>query len=288
MSTQFQASSGYSQQVLKSPVIGPAPQVLAMPVFGDHRAVSAKWHGGVYAMGNFDGLHIGHEGLIEAAFRIAARNSRSAALLTFEPHPRELFGVSDAPFRLSNAAQKVRRLASLGTRFCLTQNFDHDFAALSPQQFVDHVLSRSLRASHVVVGPDFCFGQRRAGNVSVLRQLCAAFGIGVTVVEPVAVAGAVASSSLIRALIGEGRMKSAAGILGRPWSVSARPRHIANGLAFDLLHYTAIGAGDYLVRIGDTNCIASLARHSDDKQVLSTNADLNSPIEQIAEIAFIS
>jgi len=259
-----------------------------MPVFADHRRMSAKWHGGVYAMGNFDGLHIGHEALIEETFRIAAQNNKPTAVLTFEPHPRELFRVSESPFRLSTAAQKVQRFASLDTQLCLTQNFDLDFAALTPQQFVAEVLSNSLRASHVVVGPDFCFGQRRSGDVSALGQLCGALGIGVTVVEPIAIAGTVASSSRIRALIAEGRMDSATDILGRPWSVSSRPRRTTGGITFDLSHYTAIGDGDYLVRTGSTTCTASLARYSNGEQTLSINADLDTPDEQITEIMFIS
>lgn len=187
-----------------------------MPIFMDYRDVSEKWHGGVYAIGNFDGLHVGHQALIRRTVKIAAQKGRHTSLLTFDPHPRELFDPSASPFRLATLAQKTHELTKNAAELCLNQLFDMDFAALKPSGFVDHVLLRSLRASHVVVGADFRFGRRQSGNVDSLKDMCVRRSIGITVIDQIRIDGQVVSSSLARRLVAEGRISSVAKILGRP------------------------------------------------------------------------
>lgn len=258
-----------------------------MPVFPDHRTVPGKWQGGVYAIGNFDGLHIGHRALIRQTLEIAATTGAHPAVLTFDPHPRELFDPSALPFRLADAAWKTQELGRLGTGLCLNQRFDRDFAALAPDAFVDHVLRHSLRASHLVVGADFRFGSRQSGDTTLLAELCAQRGIGITVIDPVRIGGEVASSSLARRLIADGRMADVAAVLGRPWSVTARPERRADRLRFDLSDHTGVAAGAYDVRIGGETYRATLARDGDRRQVLSIPQAGELPAGSAAFIEFV-
>ena len=240
-----------------------------MPVFMGHHEVSEKWHGGAYAIGNFDGLHIGHQTLIEQTVQIAAETCCRPAILTFDPHPRELFDASAVNFRLGTSLQKTRDLASLGTGFCVNQHFDLDFAALTPVEFVEEVLNKSLSASHVVVGTDFKFGCRQAGNTEILKELCAQRDIGVSVIKQIMCEGEVVSSSLIRDLFRKGEMVAASHLLGRPWSVVERPGFQDGQSCFDLSGYTELKEGDYEVRIDDMGCLANLAKMENGKQILA-------------------
>lgn len=239
-----------------------------IPVFMGHHEVSKKWHRGVYAIGNFDGLHIGHQALIEKAIQIAAETSCRPAILTFDPHPRELFDAAAVNFRLGNSLQKTQDLANLGTGFCVNQHFDLDFAALTPVEFVKEVLSKSLSASHVVVGTDFKFGCRQAGNTEILKELCAQRDIGITVLEQIRFEGKVVSSSLIRDLLRKGEMEAASGLLGRPWTVMEMPYFQDGQSSFDLSGYTELKEGDYEVRIDGIACRANLAKMEDGEQIL--------------------
>jgi hypothetical protein len=239
-----------------------------MPVFIGHQEVSPKCHGGVYAIGNFDGLHIGHQALIEKAIQIAAGTSRRSAILTFDPHPRELFDASAASFRLGNSSQKTRDLADLGTGFCVNQKFDFDFASLTPDEFVEEVISNSLSASHVVVGTDFKFGFRQAGNTEILKELCAHRGIGISILEQVRFGGEVVSSSLIRDLLGKGEVMVAAELLGRPWTILESPRFLDGVTSFDLSVYTQLNEQEYQVRVDGTDCRANLSKIEEGQQIL--------------------
>lgn len=239
-----------------------------MPVFLGHQEVSRKWHGGVYAIGNFDGLHIGHQTLIEKTIQIAAETSRRPAVLTFDPHPRELLDASAMKFRLSNTLQKTRDLAELGTGFCVSQHFDFDFASLSPEDFVDGVVGISLSASHVVVGSDFKFGCRQAGNTEVLRELCSQRGIGVSVIEQVRSGGEVVSSSLIRDRLGKGEMVAATRLLGRPWTIAESLIFLDGETSLDLSGYTELDEREYRVRVDGTVCRANLTKVADGNQKL--------------------
>jgi hypothetical protein len=245
-----------------------------MPVFMGHHEVSEKWHGGVYAIGNFDGLHIGHQKLIEKTVQVATETSCRPAILTFDPHPRELFDASAVNFRLGTSLQKTRDLANLGTGFCVSQHFDLDFAALTPVEFVDEVLRKSLSASHVVVGTDFKFGCRQAGNTEMLQELCAQRGIGISAIEQIRFGGEVVSSSLIRNLLGKGEMLAAARLLGRPWTVLENPCSLDGETSFDLSGYTDLKEGAYQVRIDGITCRATLAKMEADKQILALPKDI--------------
>ncbi len=179
--------------------------------------------GGVLALGNFDGVHLGHAHLVRAAH--AARPDLPLGVLTFEPHPRELFRPDDAPFRLSLSAERAEALASLGVRRIHQIEFDRAFSELSAADFVSLVLDHALGARHVACGPDFAFGHRRGGDVALLAIEAEARGIGLTIVPPLTDASGPLSSTRIRRLLLDGYPERAARELGRPWSVRGLVAH---------------------------------------------------------------
>jgi riboflavin kinase/FMN adenylyltransferase len=259
-----------------------------MKIFTDHREVSEKLHGGVYAIGNFDGLHVGHQELLQQTLRISEEMTKRPAILTFDPHPREFFAPSALPFRLATTAQKTRELGSLGAGLCLNQSFEKDFSVLTPSEFVRRVLLDSLRAAHLVVGADFKFGYRQSGNTDMLKELCSQLGIGISVVDQIRVGSETASSSLARDHICEGEMSSAANVLGRPWSVEAIPVLDNDIYSFDLSHYTKIKNREYDVRINGVPYRAALAELDERRQFLSLPSHLDLRKNNTAIIEFIS
>ena len=137
-----------------------------MQVFADWRGVPEAARGAVVALGNFDGVHLGHAHLLRAAH--GARPDAPLAVLTFEPHPREVFRPDDPPFRLTLSAERTAALAALGVNYVFELTFDHDFSLMTADAFVTEVLHAGLGARHLVTGPDFAFGHRRGGNVPFL------------------------------------------------------------------------------------------------------------------------
>ena len=161
------------------------------------------------AIGNFDGVHLGHRRVIDLA-----RQHGPLGLVTFEPHPREYFAPGAPPFRLMNAEAKANRLAKLGVEQLFQLPFDADMAAMTPDQFARSVIKDGLGLTHVVVGADFCFGTKRAGTVEDLKRFGEDMGFGVTVAELLETDGGVSSSSAIRVALAEGRPQDAANMLG--------------------------------------------------------------------------
>ncbi|MCA3445621.1 MAG: bifunctional riboflavin kinase/FAD synthetase [Rhodobacter sp.] len=166
--------------------------------------------GASVAMGNFDGVHLGHQAVID----LARQPPASLGIVTFEPHPREFFAPAAPPFRLMNAEARANRLAKLGVDHLFQLPFDATMAALSPQDFARQVLAEGLGVTHVVVGADFCFGKGRAGTAADLKRLGDDLGFRVTIADLVQAAGTSISSSAIRQALTEGRPRDAAVMLG--------------------------------------------------------------------------
>jgi riboflavin kinase / FMN adenylyltransferase len=171
----------------------------------DHAARGAS-----VAMGNFDGLHLGHQSVIDLARRPVA----PLGIVTFEPHPRQVFAPDAPPFRLMNAEARANRLAKIGVDQLYQLPFDRALAGLTPEAFARDVLADGLGISHVVVGSDFCFGKGRAGTAADLRTLGATLGFDVTIAPLVAIAGIEVSSTAIRQALTDGRPRDAAAMLG--------------------------------------------------------------------------
>jgi riboflavin kinase/FMN adenylyltransferase len=177
----------------------------------------------VLALGNFDGLHRGHQALIGHAKNLARDSGVAAAVLTFEPHPRTIFMPGGEAFRLTPFRVKKREIAALGVDVLYVQKFDRDFANKSAESFVDDLLVNGIGISHLVVGHDCTFGNRRRGTPEMLREASAAQGFGLTVVEPVKNTDAsVYSSTHIREFLKAGKPREAAAQLGRPWEIDGR------------------------------------------------------------------
>ena len=188
-----------------------------------HDRVDAAERGAVVALGNFDGVHLGHQRVIGEAGAIARQRGAAHAVLTFEPHPRSVFRPQDPPFRLTPFRMKARRIEALGADLLFTLHFDADFARRSAEAFIDSVLVQGLGACHVVVGYDFVFGHQRRGNPALLAERGRALGFGVGIVDPVeAPGGAVYSSTRIREHLVSGRPREAAALLGRFWEIDGR------------------------------------------------------------------
>ncbi|MCB9543575.1 MAG: bifunctional riboflavin kinase/FAD synthetase [Myxococcales bacterium] len=178
------------------------------------------------AIGNFDGVHLGHLALLDEARRRARASGAAPAVLTFDPHPVRLLAPTKAPPLITTPADKEALLAAAGVEVLLAQRFDRTFAALSPVEFAERVLVAGLRARAVVVGYDFCFGAKRAGDTETLRALGERLGFAVAVIAPQTGGGdEVASSSRVREHVAAGEMEAAAAVLGRPFHVSGPVVH---------------------------------------------------------------
>ncbi|MBX9600799.1 MAG: bifunctional riboflavin kinase/FAD synthetase [Bryobacteraceae bacterium] len=168
------------------------------------------------AIGNFDGVHLGHRALLRAAVDHARRAGIRAGVLTFDPHPMKLVAPARAPRLLTSIAQRIEVLRSLGIERVLVLPFDLYVAQMPPQEFVDKVLFQKLAARIVVVGEDFRFGHKAAGDVAALRKLGRAYGFEVTDVAAVNWRKLAVSSTEIRKRILEGNVSRAGRKLARP------------------------------------------------------------------------
>lgn len=170
--------------------------------------------GSVVALGTFDGVHIGHAQLIKEAVRLAEEFSVPSAALTFDRHPLSLIRPEAVPKSLTSPAEKRNRLAALGLDALIEHPFTPEFSALSPDEFFD-LLCQSLRPRALVVGFNYTFGRKGAGDAGLLSYLCRDKGVLCRVMEPVCVDGRPVSSSRIRALIRDGKETEANALLGR-------------------------------------------------------------------------
>jgi len=177
------------------------------------------------AIGNFDGVHRGHQALLAQLAAAAGRHRVSPAVMTFEPHPRELFAPASAPARVANIRDKIEALAAAGVERVYIQHFNRRFASLGAEQFIDDVLVAGLDARCVLVGDDFRFGARRAGDVELLRQRSARHGYVVEQLATVQDHGVRVSSSEVREALAAGNLAHAAALLGRPYAITGRVLH---------------------------------------------------------------
>jgi riboflavin kinase/FMN adenylyltransferase len=197
-----------------------------MRIFRHFDDVPASLRGAVVAVGNFDGVHLGHRALIAEAIRQARALGAPMTVLSFEPHPREFFKPSSESFRLTPLRMKARLLAELGADAFFAVPFDAAMAARTADIFVRDVLVKGLGVRAVVVGADFVFGKGRGGNLATLQQAGAAHGFGVTPFHTVlAGAGEKISSTRIREALKAAHPLEAAKLLGRHWAVEARVEH---------------------------------------------------------------
>jgi riboflavin kinase/FMN adenylyltransferase len=192
-----------------------------MVVFSSIEEARGALAGCAVAIGNFDGVHLGHKRLLDEARRLAREEGAKAVLLTFEPHPAKVLSPSFAPFLLTTLERKLALLEEQGLDAVVLQPFDRAYAATSAETFVERDLIGALGARHVVVGYDFTFGKGRAGNPEALAKLSEGKAL-VHTVQAVSVGGLVVSSTKIRELLLEGRVSQAAQLLGRAFVLDGK------------------------------------------------------------------
>lgn len=196
-----------------------------MRIFRHLGDLPVSLRGAAVAIGNFDGIHLGHRAVIAEAGQLAHAHGVPWAVLTFEPHPRNLFRPGDPPFRLTRLRAKARFVAELGVDFMAALRFDRAFSSLSADEFIRRVLVEGFRASHVVAGYDFVFGKGRTGNCELLLRAGRTLGFDFTAVHAVRdKAGEVLSSSRARDALRRGDVAQAAAILGRAPEIEGRVR----------------------------------------------------------------
>jgi riboflavin kinase / FMN adenylyltransferase len=197
----------------------------AFTVIRDTTPTDAIPRGAVVAMGNFDGVHLGHRAVIAAAIEMGRAHGRPALALTFEPHPRRFFSPNTPQFRLTDETAKLRLLAGTGLAGAVVMTFDRMRAETSAQDFIHHDLIGRLGVSGIAVGYDFHFGKGRVGSPSLLVNEAPRLGIEVDVQPHIDIAERPVSSSAIRMALAEGEIKEAAAMLGGPWFVTGEVIH---------------------------------------------------------------
>ena len=176
-------------------------------------------------IGNFDGLHLGHQAMLARLQDVARTRGLPSCVLSFEPHPREFFAPEQAPARLSSLREKAECLQRVGIDRLHVFRFDRAFSALTAQAFIEQVLGRTLQARYVLVGDDFRYGAKRAGDFALLQQAGQSLGFDAEFLPTVEVAGERSSSTAVRQALAAGELEHAARLLGRPYSISGRVVH---------------------------------------------------------------
>ncbi|MEH6519882.1 bifunctional riboflavin kinase/FAD synthetase [Sulfitobacter sp.] len=243
-----------------------------MRIISDYQFVEDTDRGATAAIGNFDGVHLGHRSVIELA-RSAAPDA-PLGIVTFDPHPRTYFAPSAPHFRLMSSAARASRLEKVGVKRLYQLPFNTALASLTPFDFADKVLHRGLGLKHVVVGADFCFGKGRAGTAQDLVDFGAQLGFGVTIAPLVAQSEQTVSSTAIRSALTEARPRDAAAMLGHWHRIEGpviggeqRGRELGYptaNMSIDGLHPPAFGVYAVLVDVlegphaGSYNGVASM------------------------------
>ncbi|MES3022287.1 MAG: bifunctional riboflavin kinase/FAD synthetase [Pseudomonadota bacterium] len=181
-------------------------------------------------IGNFDGVHLGHQALLARVRGAADTLGLEAAVMTFEPHPREFFAEragepSKAPPRIANLRDKLESLAAAGIDRVIVEHFNAHFAAMAPEQFTERVLVDGLHVKWLMVGADFCYGARRAGNVELLAEAGRRHGFAVETLPTVLHGAERISSSAVRAALAQGRFDQVDALLGHPYAISGHVIH---------------------------------------------------------------
>jgi riboflavin kinase / FMN adenylyltransferase len=219
-----------------------------MEIIAGWTDVPRKFQRAAIAIGNFDGVHRGHQAVLDAAITAARTQGSAAGVMIFEPHPREFFRPGKPLFRLTSLERKLELFAACGLDFTAILTFDDALAAMPAAQFAGDILVKGFNAAHVITGFDFFFGKGRDGNPSVLKALGEKHGFAATTVEAAGTSAEIFSSTRIRELLAEGDVRAAADMLGTWWQLSGMVQSGAGrgaGLGFPTANI-AIESGHFL------------------------------------------
>ena len=251
--------------------------------------VPAHLRGGIVALGNFDGFHVGHQAVVGRAIARACAEGRPAIVATFDPHPRRFFQPQSGHFRLTTLDQRARLFAASGADAMLVFAFDLAMAGLSARQFAERQLVEIIGAGGVVTGGDFTFGKGREGNVETLAALGAELAYSAEVVAPVTLDGEIVSSSRIRDYLRDANPRAAARLLTRPFAIQGPVQHgakLGRQLGYptanmDLANYLRPAYGIYAVRaqLGDGRILDGVAN-------LGIRPSIEPPVELLESYFF--
>ena len=198
---------------------------MAVRIYRSLEETPADFGPSALTIGNFDGVHVAHRRILRAVAAAAAGRGLKPSVLTFDPHPTRVVAPARAPKLMTSPEERASLMAADGIEQVLILPFDRAIAQLSPEEFVRRILVDKLAVKAVLVGDNFRFGHRQAGNTAVLRELGAKYGFSIDVVEGVRIRGALVSSSEIRGLVECGRVARASRLLGRPFSLEGEVVH---------------------------------------------------------------
>jgi riboflavin kinase/FMN adenylyltransferase len=208
----------------ESPISVSESRSTRLSAFSSSQAWASRYatfgHTSVLAIGNFDGIHLGHQAILRATVERARALNAVSTALTFDPSPRKVLRPESAPLRLSTNAQRMEWFNALGLEAVVVLPFTLDLARLSPEEFVEQILVRDLHAKAILVGEDFKFGHKQAGNAKLLSELGKLHGFEVVIVPPVLYRREVVSSTIIRREVAAGDVSHAARLLGRPFALT--------------------------------------------------------------------
>lgn len=191
-----------------------------MILITDLKNIQKKFKNSVLTLGNFDGLHLGHQELVKMIIRRARETGAMSMVVTFRPHPLKILAPEKCPPLISIYEEKIKLFERLGIDVLVKIPFTLEFAAMAPEDFVRDVLCGTLGAKEILVGYNYRFGRGREGDIRTLRSLGKKYGFAVREIEQIAVGGEVISSTKIRTLLGDGDVEHAAKLLGRTYAIT--------------------------------------------------------------------
>ena len=190
-----------------------------MEIFRNSTKDLVNARGGVFALGNFDGVHLGHKEIISKAISIGEKNNIPSGVLIFQPHPRKFFRPNDENFIISDIKTRSYLLENCGLDFLGILDFDKKMSNLTPYEFVDNVINNAIDVSHLIVGYNFKFGKDRSGDVQALTDICKKLKIDLSIIDKVEDDNYIFSSSSVRDCLRKADLKGAKKIIGDYWTV---------------------------------------------------------------------
>ncbi len=234
--------------------------------------------GGAVAIGNFDGVHKGHQQMIANLVVLAHKKKTTSVVLTFSPHPIELLRPQYVPPWLSTLEQKAELLQQYGVDDVIAYPIDFEFLQLSPRQFFDEIIQKKLQAVGMVEGENFCFGHQRSGNITTLQTLCNQFDIELDILKPVKIDGEAVSSTRIRNAITAREMQQAVTLLGHPYCLKGNV--ISGEKRGRELGFPTANLSDIKTLIPAEGVYAGIVHHANSDWIAAINVGSNPTFEQ--------